>query len=135
MKPPEASAPRILVVDDDPVIARLVVRFLKPLGYEVLTAGSSDEAVLQLDERVDAMVLDVRIPGMRGDAFYYLATARQPWLLGRALFVTGDGTKDSEGVARATGCEVMLKPFSFDLLRIQVQKLAPLPSQRVPRVG
>lgn len=135
MTPPDPGAPHVLVVDDDPAIVRIIVRFLERIGYRVSSAGSADEAWLRLEERVDALVLDLRIPGMRGDALYYLASARQPWLTARALFMTGDITEDAEFLVAQTRCDLLPKPFPFEALRDALARIAPVASARVPRVG
>lgn len=64
-----ARATRILVVDDDPLVLFTVAGGLRDAGYEVLQAGSGEEAVelLQLHgAEVDVALLDVRMPGLSG---------------------------------------------------------------------
>jgi len=51
---------RILVVDDDPDFVEWVRFVLEPNGYEVITAGNSDEGLRQVrQQRVDLVILDV----------------------------------------------------------------------------
>ena len=62
------STPRVLVVDDEPAVLRLVSRALSIRGYEVHSAGSSMEA-LDLAKTApffDLVVSDVIMPGMCG---------------------------------------------------------------------
>jgi CheY-like chemotaxis protein len=57
----------ILVVDDAPPNVKLLRLILKDAGYRVLEAGSGPEALdILRREKPDAMVLDVRMPGMTG---------------------------------------------------------------------
>jgi diguanylate cyclase (GGDEF)-like protein len=57
----------ILVVDDDPDIARFVEVNLRSVGYDVLVAGDGEEALLQADEkRPDLVLLDVMMPRVDG---------------------------------------------------------------------
>lgn len=57
----------ILVVDDAPPNVKLLRLILKDAGYRVLEAGSGPEALETMRrEKPDAMVLDVRMPGMTG---------------------------------------------------------------------
>jgi len=58
---------RILVVDDEPSIVKLVTVYLKPEGYEVLTAadGPSGLKAARLF-KPDVMILDIMLPGMDG---------------------------------------------------------------------
>ena len=58
---------RLLVVDDEPNLLRAVAACLKTAGYEVSTARSAREALVQLAEAVpDLLVSDIRMPGMDG---------------------------------------------------------------------
>jgi CheY-like chemotaxis protein len=64
---PGATGATILVVDDAPPNVKLLRLILKDAGYRVLEAGSGPEALdLLRREKPDAMVLDVRMPGMTG---------------------------------------------------------------------
>ena len=127
--------PRILLVDDETAVATVLAMLLKRTGYEVVTAGSGQDAERFLDERFDALILDLRLPGMRGDAFYYLAIARQPWLTSRALFLTGDGSEQSEKLIAGTGCRMMYKPFPVQELLVAVERLVPRTMLSLPRVS
>ncbi len=61
------SAGRILVVDDDPQIRRVMRVTLSGQGYEVDDAKDGDAALLKLrDERFDLVLLDMNMPGMAG---------------------------------------------------------------------
>ena len=58
---------RILVVDDEPEILRLVARRLGRKGYEVTTASDSSQALALLQQDAfDIAVLDLMMPGMNG---------------------------------------------------------------------
>jgi DNA-binding NarL/FixJ family response regulator len=58
---------RLLVVDDEPNLLRAVAACLKAEAYDVSTARSGREALLQLAEAVpDLVVSDIRMPGMDG---------------------------------------------------------------------
>lgn len=58
-----ASAPTILVVDDEPAVRGLLRRLLHSWGYEVVEAGDVDSALDVLQAQpVDAVLLDLRLP-------------------------------------------------------------------------
>ncbi|MGH7409195.1 MAG: response regulator [Candidatus Methylomirabilales bacterium] len=58
---------QVLVVDDEPAAAELLVEFLSSKGYEVLTATSGEEALRRVKEdRPHLVLLDVRMPKMDG---------------------------------------------------------------------
>lgn len=128
----DPAVPHVLLVDDDAAVAKALAAVLVRAGYAVSVAGSAREAELLLDQRFDALVLDLRMPEMRGDALYYLASARQPWLEQRTLFVTGDITEQAEEIIAQTGCELLHKPFRGDMLLQRVLQMAPL-SSRIDR--
>ena len=59
--------PYILVVDDDPNIAKLEQLYLEKAGYEVKTVGRGDDAMTEFRKMPpDLMLLDVMMPGMDG---------------------------------------------------------------------
>jgi CheY-like chemotaxis protein len=64
---PEATS-TVLVVDDETAVRSTTARILARAGYEVLQAGSADQALAILHERgpVDAMLSDVVMPGANG---------------------------------------------------------------------
>jgi len=67
------SAARILVVDDEPQIRRIMRTTLTTAGYEVEEAKTGQEALTKLREyRPDLVLLDINMPGMSG-----LATCRE----------------------------------------------------------
>jgi DNA-binding response OmpR family regulator len=63
----DGAAPRVLIVDDDPVILRLLQINFRLEGYEVDTATRGEEALERArSDRPDVVVLDVMMPGIDG---------------------------------------------------------------------
>lgn len=63
---------RILVVDDEPGVRRIVERTLREAGFEVSAASNGAEALERLrssEPRIDAIVLDIGMPSMNGYQF------------------------------------------------------------------
>jgi len=116
-----ASAPStgvsVLVVDDEPAIRLAVSSFLRGEGHAVETVGSGAEALERLGQRhYDAMLLDLRMPGLTGDALFLEVRRHDAALARRVVFVTGDVRAESaaQAMIESTGLPVLLKPFSFE---------------------
>jgi serine/threonine protein kinase len=64
---PEAAATRILIVDDDASLCRVLIDYLSPLGYEVETVNNGRTGLDRaLSGDFAAVILDVRLPGLNG---------------------------------------------------------------------
>ena len=95
-------------------------------GFRVSTALSGEAAngVLR-GEHVDMLVVDLRIPDMRGDALFELAAAIQPHLRTRTIFTTGDITERAQELIDATRCPLLRKPFDLKDLVDWVNNIQP----------
>jgi two-component system NtrC family sensor kinase len=106
------TALRVLVVDDEPMMTKAVVRMLRPSGHLVSVAGSGEEALDTLAEQpFDVVVSDMGIgAGMNG---WELADAvKRRWPGVRFLLATGWGAAIDPGEARTRGVETVLsKPY------------------------
>jgi two-component system cell cycle sensor histidine kinase/response regulator CckA len=80
---------RVLVVDDDEGIRRFAARALEHAGYQVVTASDGSEAIRLVEEepRFDLFVIDVMMPGMRGDELARRLHDRDPEI--KVLYFTG----------------------------------------------
>lgn len=106
---------RLLIVDDEPLIRRTIARYVGMQGWAVVEAASGEQALeLLLGEGAsfDAVVCDLRMPGMSGAGFYERLERCAPRLLNRLLFVTGD-LCSPEAAAFAARCRapIIAKPF------------------------
>ncbi len=64
---PPAARPRLLVIDDDRKLCRLITDYLDPLGYEVSAVHTGPEGVASaVAQDWDAVLLDLMLPGMDG---------------------------------------------------------------------
>ena len=107
---------RVLVVDDDPVVAKSIDRVLTGKGYAVITARDGAEALDKLShEKYDAVFTDIRMPGMDGFEVAKRIKATQPWL--PVVIVTGYGSPESKARAKEIGVAGFLhKPLSPEMI-------------------
>lgn len=117
---------RVLVVDDEPAICRAMTIALTRAGYEAVAAQSGDAALVILaSQRIDVMVIDLRIPDTRGDVVFELAAATQPHLRRQTLFMTGDISERAYKLILSCKCPSIRKPFELKELIGAVDALAP----------
>ncbi len=104
----------VLVVDDEPMVRRMLARFLEDTGFTVFTAGCASEAVKlsrSQPHRIDLLISDIVMPGMDGPSLATELKAVNPEL--NVLLMSGNC--DSGQIDNAF--EFLPKPFSmFDLL-------------------
>ncbi len=113
-----ASAPRVLLVDDNIDAVESMEILLQAFGYEVATAIHPDLALAQLDTFAPAAaVIDIGLPGMDG---YQLAAEIRRRLSGkpmRLIAFTGYGGADDVARATAAGFDAhLVKPVEIDRL-------------------
>jgi DNA-binding response OmpR family regulator len=131
---------RVLIVDDDTKLCRLIHDYLEPLGYEVSAAHTGPEGLeVALQEAFSAIILDVMLPGMNG--FDFLRRLREESHV-PVLMLTGRGEEPDRIVGLELGADDYLpKTFSTrELLArlravIRRSEIARLqPQARVPPV-
>jgi DNA-binding NarL/FixJ family response regulator len=104
---------RLLIVDDEPNLLRAVAACLKAEAYDVSTARSGREALLQLAEAVpDLVVSDIRMPGMDGYQLARQLRGSPRTALVPIVFLTAkDETADRIEGFRAGIDAYLTKPF------------------------
>jgi len=115
---------RILIVEDDPRLARLVQRGLTEAGHAVDYARDGETALVRLDDTAyDAVLLDVMLPGR--DGFDTCRELRRRGAWAPVLMLTA---RDSvEDRVRGLDCgadDYVVKPFSFAELAARLRALA-----------
>ncbi len=117
---------RILAVDDDPVSIRLVSAALSRKGHKILTAANSAEALaLLFIADIDALVLDVLMPGITGYELLvmvrnHVRTRQIPVLLLSAMGETKDRIR---GILLGAN-DYLPKPFDPDEVVVRVERMA-----------
>jgi CheY-like chemotaxis protein len=116
------GAGRVLVVDDDEQIARMMAEFLAEHGFVADWAGSGRAALARMKvQPPDVMVLDLRMPEMDGRQL--LAAAREAGLSPRVVLLSAD--RAVADAARELHCEGFVeKPFAPESLLAAVRRAA-----------
>ena len=123
----DRSSTRVLVVDDEPAICKALTMALTRAGFDALAAQTGESALAILRaERVDVLVVDLRIPDTRGDVIFELAAAIHPHLRTQTLFLTGDISERALRLIAACKCPSLRKPFELRELIDAVSALAPM---------
>ncbi len=125
MSAPATPRARLLVVDDDADMLRLLSMRLGAAGYHVTAVGSAEAALAQLEiERPQLVISDVRLPGRDGLALFDEVRARHPSL--PVILLTAHGTIPDAVEATARGVFTYLtKPYDAkQLLEKIAQALA-----------
>jgi CheY-like chemotaxis protein len=119
MSATDPAAPAILLVDDEGCIRESVSRVLARAGYAVALAASGAEALQRVRaERYEAVICDLRMPGLSGIALFDQLQQAAPALAGRILVASGDLSQpDTTVFLERTGAPALLKPYAnHDLL-------------------
>jgi DNA-binding NtrC family response regulator len=111
-----ATPDRILLVEDDASLRGFVAEVLGARGYEVTPCGDGHEAMEMLQERrVDLVITDLRMPGMRGEDL--LQQVRTTFPATPVIAVTAFGTiEGAVAVTRAGAADYLTKPFRTAVL-------------------
>ncbi len=111
--------PLVLVVDDEPMVQRILEMLVCSLGYEVDVATDAEEALPLLVYRdYSAVLCDLMMPGMVGTDLYWACRARRPEMARRFIFITGSmGMDDAYRMVEATGQPCLPKPCRVGDLR------------------
>jgi DNA-binding NtrC family response regulator len=125
--------PRILIVEDEDKLCRVLTLHLEGEGYEVLTAHDAEEAVKRADA-VDIVLTDMRLPGMDGLALID-AVHRQNAKTG-VIVMTAYSTVEVAVEAMKKGAvDFLPKPFSLDHLMAVLAKAQEVRSLREENVA
>jgi two-component system NtrC family sensor kinase len=130
-RPQTAAAPqtpvrrgRILLIDDEPDIRRSISKFLTRSGWEVDLADSGDEGLrLLAGADYEAVLCDLRMPGMSGHEFYRRLQAEEAPAIQRLVFMTGDVlSPEASRFLQEAARPVLSKPFALkDLMEVLAQ--------------
>jgi two-component system, cell cycle sensor histidine kinase and response regulator CckA len=111
----------ILLVEDEELLRHLVVDMLNQLGYKVLGATSSKEALAMAQEysgRIDVLITDVLLPGLAGPQLADSLRGSRPDL--KVIFVSGDTIGND---VLGPGDALLQKPFTLKMLSRKLREV------------
>ncbi|OGR22293.1 MAG: two-component system response regulator [Desulfobacterales bacterium RIFOXYA12_FULL_46_15] len=105
---------KMMLVDDEERYLQTTAKLIEKKGYEVLTAGSGEEALEKLRvQTVHVVVLDMKMPGMDGNETLKAIKAMYP--LVEVIMLTGHATVDSAIDGLRNGAfDYLMKPADLD---------------------
>ncbi len=113
---------KLLVVDDEHLIRWSLEQNLKKQGYEVVTAGSGEDALRLLrEEQPDLVLLDIQLPGMSGlDVLEKIKEHDDDIIV--IMVTANSGLENAVNAMRLGAYDYISKPFNLDELSIIVRK-------------
>jgi signal transduction histidine kinase/CheY-like chemotaxis protein len=123
----DGSAPRghILVIEDEPTVAQLVVDVLREEGHQVESVLDSQEGLTRVSHTsYDLVISDLRMPRLDGPAFYEALVRQGSPIQNRILFITGDTlARRTLDFLEPSGLPYLAKPFLVEELKLAVNRL------------
>lgn len=114
----EPSTIRLLLVEDEHILRRMLHRHLEQNGFVVVSAYDGQDALAAIKSReIDALIVDVNLPGASGTDVARLVLERHPGA--KLLYISGEPNTDSLQPA----APVLAKPFSTKELVAAIRKL------------
>jgi len=116
--------PKVLIIEDDDVIAEGMSRHLAAAGFDPLWVNKGEAGLARLRyERPDVCVLDLMLPGV--DGWRLIETARSEGIGTPIVVVSARGTEQDRVHAREIGADdYLVKPFSMNELIARVRAAA-----------
>ncbi|MBN1626390.1 MAG: response regulator [Deltaproteobacteria bacterium] len=113
---------KILVVDDDPSVGRMIADFISGEGYPMVLCNDPEQALeLMGKEAFDLAFLDINMPHMNGLELASRLKERLP--LCEVVFITGFGSFDNAIQAIKLGAyDYLRKPFGINELRLCIKR-------------
>ncbi len=117
---------RVLIVDDEPKLGKLLAEGLEADGHQVTVAAGGAEALAALGRSgFEVVVTDLRMPEVDGLAV--LRAARAAPGVPEVVLMTAYASAESAVAAMKAGAaDYVIKPFAVDELRLRVRRLAAL---------
>ncbi len=124
--PIDAVKPRVLIIDDDPEVRKLIANLLKESDYLTTEASSGQEGLdLATQKKPDLIILDAMLQGV--DGWTVLTRLQGSRLLADIPVVVLSGANDTEMAMSLGAASVLLKPVDAARLTAEIaMQLSPL---------
>lgn len=115
---------KILIVDDDPIIIRLLLPHLRSAGYRVLAAADAMQGVhMAIAERPDLILLDLQMPAGGGAGVFEALTKNVNTSLIPVIFITANRDGEVREACLASGAaDFVNKPINPDDLLVRIRR-------------
>ena len=133
----EAGPAKILVVEDDPDLMRLITHTLKTAGFEVVQAYGGEDALRKVKTHSPDLILtDLAMPKVSGvEVIHHIKNDPETRAI-PCVAVTAFMWDHIAQSASQVGCDSFVsKPFNSGRLLQEVAKYVPLPDKVLPRPG
>jgi len=120
-----SSKGRVLVVEDEPTVAQLIVDVLREEGHDVEAVLDSQEGLTRIARHDYSLVIcDLRMPRLDGRAFYEALVRAGSPMADRIIFITGDTLAPRTlEFLEPSGFPYLAKPFLVEELKIAVNRI------------
>jgi DNA-binding response OmpR family regulator len=128
---PAKRKPRILIVDDSEMTARIIEADLAAKGFEVHVADTADKAtkiILKKQTRPDLVLLDVRMPNVNGEQFCRFIKSNSLFKGIKVLLCSGENVEELQRICREAGADGYL-PKDAVMSSLVARELNAAPSQ------
>jgi signal transduction histidine kinase/ActR/RegA family two-component response regulator len=126
--------PKVLVVDDDPIVGRSIVRLLRSSADAVaVTSGREAQSLLTEGHDYDVVFCDLMMPDMSGADVHAWITRERPDLASRVVFLSGGATtEEAQRFLEHSAPRWLTKPVPAHVLRDLVAEHAKGPAALAP---
>jgi signal transduction histidine kinase/ActR/RegA family two-component response regulator len=121
----QARRGRVLVIDDEERLRTTLVDVFMTLGHDVDQAATGGDGLSLLATKAfDVVVLDLRLPDIDGKAVWEQMVSRDPGLVRKVIFITGDTmSAETQTFLERAGRPVLTKPVTMDQVRVVIGQI------------